>query len=151
MSDTSSEPCPLRILLVDDHDVVREGLTSLLQRTPGMSVVGYATNGEDAVSAAKALNPDIVVMDLMLPTLNGLDASRRILDEWPLTLIIALSSCHTSDHVHRALHAGVRGYVTKTTAGADLAIAIRTVQAGQIFIGPGILSMPAGSPKNSWT
>jgi DNA-binding NarL/FixJ family response regulator len=133
----------IRILVVDDHDIVREGLTALLQRTAGMSVVGYAANGEQAVSAVKALTPDVVVMDLMLPTLNGLDASRRILEEWPLTQIIALSSCHTSDHVHRALHAGARGYVTKTSVGADLIIAIKVVRSGQIFVSPGILPIPA--------
>jgi DNA-binding NarL/FixJ family response regulator len=134
---------PIRILVVDDHDIVREGLTALLQRTAGMSVVGYAANGEEAISAVKALSPDVVVMDLMLPTLNGLDASRRILEEWPLTHIIALSSCHTSDHVHRALHAGARGYVTKTSVGADLIIAIKVVRSGQIFVSPGILPIRA--------
>jgi DNA-binding NarL/FixJ family response regulator len=104
-----------------------------------MLVVGYATNGEEAVAAAASLNPDIIVMDLMLPALNGLDASRRILCEWPLTHIIALSGCHTSDHVHRALAAGARGYVTKTSAGDDLVLAIRTVQSGETFVSPGIL------------
>jgi DNA-binding NarL/FixJ family response regulator len=107
-----------------------------------MLVIGCATNGEDAVAAAKSLNPDIVVMDLMLPGLNGLDASRRILCEWPLTHIIALSSCHTSDHVHRALKAGARGYVTKTSAGTDLALAIRAVQSGETYVSPGIRQMP---------
>lgn len=151
-SNESSSPRPVRILLVDDHDVVREGLTALLHRTPGMSVVGYAVNGEDAVLAAKTLHPDIVVMDLMLPTMNGLEASRLILGEQPLTHIIALSGCHTADHVHRALRAGARGYVTKTSAGADLSSAIATVQAGRIFISPGILSLlddPQGAPKSA--
>jgi DNA-binding NarL/FixJ family response regulator len=112
-----------------------------------MSVVGCAGNGENAVACAKELNPDIVVMDLVLPALNGLDATRRILDEQPLTHIIALSSCRTSDHVHRALDAGARGYVTKTSAGAELVLAIRSVLAGQIFVSPAILSVPADSPS----
>ncbi len=132
-------------MLIDDHDVVREGLTALLHRAADMSVVGYADNGEDAVACARALNPDIIVMDLILPTLNGLDATQRILGEWPLTHIIALSGCHTSDHVHRALNAGARGFVTKTSAVADLVLAIRSVLAGQIFVSSGILSMPADS------
>jgi DNA-binding NarL/FixJ family response regulator len=110
-----------------------------------MSVVGYAGTGENAVACAKQLNPDIVLMDLMLPALNGLAAAQLILDERPLTHIIALSTCHTSDHVHRALHAGARGYVTKTSVSADLMLAIRAVLAGQIFISPGILSLPADS------
>jgi DNA-binding NarL/FixJ family response regulator len=104
--------------LVDDHDVVREGLTAILHRTGGMTVVGYAGDGENAVTGAKKLSPDIVVMDLLLPTLNGIDAMQGILAEQPLMHIIALSSCHTSDHVHRALDAGARGYVSKTSAGA---------------------------------
>ena len=152
ISDSSSAPRPTRILLVDDHDVVREGLTALLHRAAGMSVVGYAGNGENAVACAKELNPDIVVMDLVLPSLNGLDATQRILRERPLTHIIALSGCHTSDHVHRALSAGARGYVTKTSAGADLVLAIRSVLAGEIFVSPGILSMPTdseGAPRHA--
>lgn len=110
-----------------------------------MSVVGYADNGENAVAWATKLHPDIVVMDLVLPTLNGLDATQRILREWPLTHIVALSGCHTSDHVHRALNAGARGYVTKTSVGADLVLAIRSVLAGQIFVSSGILSLPVDS------
>jgi len=141
-SDAVPEIRATRILLVDDHDLVREGLTALLQRVPDMLVVGCAANGEDAVAAAKTLNPNIVLMDLVLPGINGLDASRRILCEWPLTHIIALSGCQTSDHVHRALQAGVRGYVTKSSAGADLVIAIRSVQSGAIYVSPGILMLP---------
>ena len=144
-SEASSAPRPTRILLVDDHDVVREGLTVLVHRAADMTVVGYADNGEIAVACAKALNPDIVVMDLVLPALNGLDATQRILAERPLTHIIALSGCHTSDHVHRAMNAGARGYVTKTSAGADLMLAIRSVLAGHIFVSSGILSIPADS------
>ncbi len=110
-----------------------------------MSVVGYAGDGANAVDCAKELNPDIVVMDLVLPSLNGLEATRRILVERPLTHIIALSSCHTTDHVHRALESGARGYVTKISAGADLVIAIRSVLAGEIFVSSGILSIPPDS------
>jgi len=132
-----------RIFLVDDHDVVCEGLTAVLHRAGGLTVVGYAGDGENAVTGAKKLRPDIIVMDLVLPTLNGLDAMQRILAEQPLMHIIALSSCHTSDHVHRALDAGARGYVSKTSAGAELVFAIRSVLAGRIFVSAEILSMPA--------
>jgi DNA-binding NarL/FixJ family response regulator len=145
VADAAVAPRRTRILIVDDHDVVREGLTALLERTPGMSVVGYAATGEEAVAAAKVLMPDVIVMDLVLPEMNGLDASRRILAEWPLTHIIALSGCQTSDHVHRAFDAGARGYVTKTSSGADLMLAIASVEAGEIFVSPGILSMAADS------
>lgn len=114
-----------------------------------MSVVGCAGNGESAVARARALHPDIVVMDLVLPALNGLAATQRILSERPLTHIIALSGCHTSDHVHRALDAGARGYVTKTSAGSNLVLAIRSVMAGQIFVSPGIVSMSADSESTT--
>jgi DNA-binding NarL/FixJ family response regulator len=142
MSDSSLPRRATRILLVDDHDVVREGLTALLHRATDMSVVGYAGNGENAVARANELHPDIVVMDLMMPALNGLAATQRILGERPLIHIIVLSSCHTSDHVHRALNAGARGYVTKTSVSADLIPAIRSVLAGQIFVSPAIPSKP---------
>src|SRR5258708_9926332 len=85
---------PTRILLVDGHDIVREGLMALLSRAVGMTVVGSAVTGEEAVLAARRLSPDVIVMDLVLPALNGLDATRSILRERPLTHIIALSGCH---------------------------------------------------------
>jgi DNA-binding NarL/FixJ family response regulator len=138
-SDGAAASFPTRILLVDDHDIVREGLMALLSRTVGMTVVGTAVTGEDAVLAARRLSPDVIVMDLVLPILNGLDATRRILSEWPLTHIVALSGCHTSEHVHRALRAGARGYVTKTSAGSDLVAAVKAVIAGNRYISAGIM------------
>src|SRR5258708_21216534 len=127
---------PTKIVLVDDHDIVREGLMALLGRAGGMTVVGSAASGEEAVLAARRLNPDVIVMDLVLPALNGLDATRRILSEWPLTHIIALSACHTSEHVHRALRAGARGYVTKASVGSDLLAAIKEVVPRDRYITP---------------
>jgi DNA-binding NarL/FixJ family response regulator len=137
---------PTKILLVDDHDIVREGLMALLGRTGGMTVVGSAATGEEAVLAARRLNPDVIVMDLVLPALNGLDATRRILSEWPLTHIIALSACHTSEHVHRALRAGARGYVTKASVGSDLVAAIKAVVAGDRYISAGIMPVTVEAP-----
>jgi DNA-binding NarL/FixJ family response regulator len=142
MSSDRPAPLPTRILLVDDHDIVREGLTALLGRAGGMTVVGVAVTGEEAVVAARRLSPDVIVMDLVLPApVNGLDATRRILSERPLTHIIALSGCHTSEHVHRALRAGARGYVSKSSAGSDLVAAVKAVMAGDRYISPGIMSV----------
>ncbi|HEY3653565.1 MAG TPA: response regulator transcription factor [Steroidobacteraceae bacterium] len=138
-SDGAPALLPTKILLVDDHDIVREGLMALLSRAEGMTVVGSAVTGEEAVLAARRLSPDVIVMDLVLPGLNGLEATRRILSEWPLTHIIALSGCHTSEHVHRALRAGARGYVTKTSAGSDLVAAVKAVIAGDRYISAGIM------------
>jgi len=136
-------PAPTKILLVDDHDIMRDGLTALLNRAGDMEVIGSVSTGEEAVIAAHSLHPDVVVMDLVLPTLNGLDATLRILEKGPPTHVIVLSACHTSEHVHRALRAGARGYVTKKSAGSDLVLAIRTVIAGNQYVAPGIISMPA--------
>jgi DNA-binding NarL/FixJ family response regulator len=138
-SDGAPASLSTRILLVDDHDIVREGLMALLSRTQGMTVVGFAVTGEEAVIAARCLSPDVIVMDLVLPALNGLDATRLILSEWPLTHIIALSGCHTSEHVHRALRAGARGYVTKASVGSDLVAAIKAVIVGDRYISAGIM------------
>jgi len=150
-ADAASTPRHTRVLIVDDHDVVRDGLTALLERTPGMVVVGYAATGEAAVEAAKVLNPNVIVMDLVLPEMSGLDASRRILADWPLIHIVVLSGCHTSDHVHRALDAGARGYVTKASVGADLVRAIASVEAGHIFVCPGIrpMAMPEHASRHA--
>ena len=127
-----------KILVVDDHGIVRDGLIALLGRAGGMQVVGCAGSGEEAVLAARGLRPDVIVMDLVMPALNGFDATRRILAEEPLTHIIVLSGCHTSEHVHRALLAGARGYVTKSSTGAELLPAIAAVVAGSIYVSPGI-------------
>jgi DNA-binding NarL/FixJ family response regulator len=131
---------PIRILVVDDHSIVRSGLAILLDRDE-MKVVGSAATGEEAVLATQRLRPDVIIMDLMLPTLNGLDATRRILHEFPRTHVIALSACHTLEHVHRALRAGARGYVLKTAAGADLLLAVTAVAAGNQYVSPGITAL----------
>jgi DNA-binding NarL/FixJ family response regulator len=129
---------PVRILVVDDHCVVREGLAVLLERDNGVKIVGSAATGEEAVLAARRLRPDVIIMDLVLPALNGIDATRRIIRELPQTRIIALSACHTSEHVLRALRAGARGYVLKTAAGAELLSAIKMVTAGEQYVSPAI-------------
>ena len=147
-SDGAPASLSTRILLVDDHDLVREGLMALLSRTEGMTVVGFAVTGGEAVIAARRLSPDVIVMDLVLPGLNGLDATRRILGECPLTHVIALSGCHTSEHVYRALRAGVRGYVTKASAGSELVAALRAVIAGDVYISAGIMAVTVEAPGN---
>ena len=132
---------PIRILMVDDHCVVREGLAALLDRDNGMKIIGSASTGEEAVLAAHRLRPDVIIMDLVLPALNGIDATRRIIRELPRTRIIALSACHTSEHVYRALRAGARGYVLKTAAGTELIGAIKTVTAGDLYVSPAISAL----------
>jgi DNA-binding NarL/FixJ family response regulator len=139
-----------RILIVDDHSIVRDGLAVLIEREHGMRVVGFASTGEEAVSVAQRLRPDLIIMDLMLPSLNGVDATQRIISELPRTRIIALSACHTLEQVCRVLRAGALAFVTKTAAAAELVRAIQEVTAGKQYVSPviaalfadGELSMP---------
>jgi DNA-binding NarL/FixJ family response regulator len=132
---------PVRVVVVDDHSVVREGLAVLLERDRGVKVVGSAATGEEAILAAHRLEPDVIIMDLVLPTLNGIDATRRIVSELPRTRIIALSAHHSSEHVYRALRAGARGYVLKTAAAAELLSAIKAVTAGELYVSPAITAL----------
>jgi DNA-binding NarL/FixJ family response regulator len=132
---------PTRILVVDDHSVVRDGLAILLDRDDAMTIVGTVGTGEEAVLAAHRLRPDVIIMDLVLPALSGIDATRRIASELPRTQIIALSACHTSEHVYRALRAGARGYVLKTAAASELLVAIKAVVAGAQYVSPAITAL----------
>lgn len=127
----------IRIVLADDHQVVREGLKALLV-TQGFEVVGEAHDGREAVRQVETLRPDIAVLDLAMPQLNGVDAAREIIRRSPETRPLLLT-IHTEDpYVIGALRAGVRGYVLKTQAAADLAEAIREVGLGGVYLSPGI-------------
>jgi DNA-binding NarL/FixJ family response regulator len=128
----------VRILVVDDHGMVREGLTVLLERQDGMKMVGTAASGKEAILCAQRLKPDVVIMDLVLPDMNGIDATERILNLLPLTHVVALSACHTTEHVCRALRAGARGYVVKAAMGGELVLAVHAVMAGRQFLSPGL-------------
>src|SRR3984957_20325251 len=130
-----------RILIVDDHNVVRDGLAVLIEREPGMKVVGFAGSGEEAVVVTKRLRPDLIIMDLVLPALNGIDATQRIISEFPRTRIIALSACHTPEQVRRVLRAGALGFVLKTAPPAELLHAIQEVTAGRQYVSPVIAAM----------
>jgi DNA-binding NarL/FixJ family response regulator len=140
----------IRVLIVDDHSIVRDGLAGLIERERGMKVVGVASTGEEAVSVAQRLKPDLIIMDLVLPSLNGIDATQRIISEFPRTRIIALSACHTLEQVCRVLRAGALGFVLKTAAASELLRAIQEVTAGKQYVSPviaalfldGELSMP---------
>jgi two-component system response regulator NreC len=127
----------LQILLADDHEIVREGLKGLLERQH-FDVVGEASEGREAVQLAKELRPDVAVVDYSMPLMNGLEAAREIQRVSPSTRTILLTM-HTEDlYVFEALRAGIRGYVVKTQAAADLIRAIHEVSRGQIYLSPGI-------------
>jgi len=134
-------PASTSILVVDDHGIVRDGIMALLRRQDGMDVVGLAATGEQAVLAAQRLRPNVIIMDLVLPILNGIDATQRILASLPQTKIIVLSGSCTSEYVYRALRAGALGYVIKDAAGSELVSAVRTVAAGKQYLSPSIAAL----------
>ena len=133
----------IRLMVVDDHGIVCEGLTALLEREESMTVVGCAATGREAVLAARRLKPDVIIMDLVLPDLNGIDATQLILAENPSTRVIALSACHSAEHVHRALRAGAHGYALKDAAARELVLAVKTVVAGRQYLSPAIAAAMA--------
>jgi DNA-binding NarL/FixJ family response regulator len=134
----------VRILVVDDHSIVRDGLGLLLERVGGMEVVGAVGNGEEAVEAARRLKPDVTLMDLVLPTLNGIDATRRIVEEQPQARVVVLSASKSAELVYRALRAGACGYVLKSAMAAELVVALQCAQAGRQFVSSAIEGVFAG-------
>ena len=127
-----------RVLVADDHGIVRHGLRSLLERQLDMEVAGEAGDGRDAVGMAAELNPDIIVMDIAMPQLNGIDAASQLAAAAPGTAIILLSMYSEEEFMIRALSAGVRGYLLKDSAEADLIRAVRAVASGKTYFSPEI-------------
>jgi DNA-binding NarL/FixJ family response regulator len=134
----------IRIVIVDDHGIVRDGVARILEKQGHMQVVGTAATGKEAIAVAASLEPDVIIMDLMLPELSGVDATQRILTLLPQTRVVILSVCHTSEHVFRALRAGARGYVSKEAAGAELVSAIEAVFVGATYLSPRITEAVVG-------
>lgn len=135
-----------KILIADDHTVVRIGLAALLGTQPDMTVVGEADNGAAAVAEALRLQPDIVIMDLMMPKKDGAEATRELTDKAPGIKIIILTSYTTSDGIFHALQAGAAGAIVKTSDDEALLTAIRKVAEGGIYISPTIRQMMKESP-----
>jgi DNA-binding NarL/FixJ family response regulator len=125
---------PLRILIVDDHAVVRRGVRALLESHDGWEVCGEATNGRDAVEEARRLRPDIVTMDLSLPGLNGLEATRQILHDVPGTEVLVLTMHHSEEVARDVLQAGARGYILKRDADEDLIAAVESLRQHKPFL-----------------
>ena len=128
----------MRILIADDHGIVRTGLKLLLERIRDMQVVGEAADGREAVRLANELRPDIVIMDIGMPLLNGLDAAAQIIKQNERAGVIILSMHTDESYVIRALDAGARGYLLKDNADDDIERAIRAVAAGRPFFSPAI-------------
>jgi two-component system response regulator NreC len=129
---------PIRILLADDHTVMRNGLRLLLERQTNLTVVGEASDGREAVRVAEAVSPDVVVMDIAMPNLNGIEAARQITCTRPGTAIVILSMHSDESYVIRALKAGARAYLLKDSAEGDLIAAIHAIAEGKSFFSPAI-------------
>ena len=129
---------PVRIVLADDHTVMRNGLRLLLERQPNLQVVGEAADGRQAVALSESANPDVVIMDIGMPNLNGIEAARQIVTHNPRTAIAILSMHSDESYVIRALKAGARAYLLKDSAEADLLAAVRALSEGKSFFSPAI-------------
>lgn len=125
---------PIRILLADDHTVVRDGLRALLEKQPDMTVVAEASDGRDSIRLAEEQSPDVVVMDIGMPSLNGIEATRRILAANPRTAVVMLSMHQDESYVLRSLKAGAKGYLLKDSLRGDVIDAIRAVAQGRSFL-----------------
>jgi NarL family two-component system response regulator LiaR len=127
---------PIRVLLVDDHAVVREGLRNFLALQDGLEIVGEASDGNEAIDEAQRLEPDVILMDLVMPGLDGIGAMRQLRVLLPACRVIVLTSFLEDDRLLPAIQAGAAGYVLKNVAPADLAHAIRAAHAGEAIIDP---------------
>ncbi len=127
-----------RVLVVDDHPIVREGLSGALDAEADLDVVGTCSDGQEAVDVARDLQPDAVVMDLHLPTMSGIEATRRVVAESPHIAVLVLTMADDEDSVFAALRAGARGYLLKGSSPEDIIGAVRAVAHGDAVFGPGI-------------
>src|SRR5450432_2386252 len=126
----------LRILVADDHDLMRRGIKALLQSHAGWEVCGEATTGREAVAKAEQLKPDIVILDISMPDLNGVDAAKRIRKSSPDTEVLILSVHYSDQLIRDILEAGVRGYIVKSDSDRDLIIAVETLANHKPFLTP---------------
>jgi DNA-binding NarL/FixJ family response regulator len=127
-------PHPIRVILADDHTLVRAGIRALLERLPGVEVVGEAGDGREVLALVKQHRPEVVLMDVSMPGLNGLDAADRIAKEFPEVRVIFLSMHENEEYYWRALKAGAAGYLLKKAASAELETAFRRVVGGELYL-----------------
>jgi DNA-binding NarL/FixJ family response regulator len=143
----------IRVLLADDHAVMREGLRALLAACPEITVVGDVGNGREAVRRSEELKPDVVVMDVAMPDLNGIEAAAMIRKRSPASRVVMLSMHSSSEHVYRAFAAGASGYVLKASAGVEVISAVRQVHLGRRYLSPALREASgaalSGTPRAS--
>ncbi len=124
----------IKVFLADDHAVVRDGLRSLLEAEGNISVIGIAADGRETVRQVQRLRPDVVVMDIAMPELNGIEATLQVLETCPSTRVVILSMHSSKEHIFRALQAGAQGYILKESAGQEVVKAVRTVHSGSRYL-----------------
>lgn len=128
----------IRLLLVDDHDVVRTGLKSFLETQSGLKVIGEASNGIEALEKSAELCPDVILMDITMPEMDGLETTRKMADHCPKSRVLALTVHEDKQYFFEMLAAGAQGYVTKQAAADELVAAIRAVAAGHVYLQPAL-------------
>lgn len=133
------ELASIRIMIVDDHNIVRRGLTAFLKTVPDVEVIGQARDGQEAVDLCGQLQPDVVLMDLVMPQLSGAAATRIIRQQWPQVQVIALTSFQEKELVQEAVEAGAIGYLLKGVSGEELVAAIQAAHAGRSVLAPEVV------------
>ncbi|HEY1012014.1 MAG TPA: response regulator transcription factor, partial [Herpetosiphonaceae bacterium] len=134
---------PIRVVLADDHNVVRKGIREFLGEEPDLEVVGEARNGEEAVDLALALQPDVVVMDIAMPVLSGVEATRQLRAQAPRVRVLVLTAYDDDPYVYALLDAGAAGYVLKTAESREIVRAVRSAAAGQQALDPAVAARQA--------
>lgn len=129
---------PITVMLVDDHDVVRTGLRSFLSGNSNLTIVAEARNGEEALELARKTNPDLVIMDISMPGMDGMEATRRLKTQSPECLVLALTVHEDKQYFMEMISAGASGYITKQAAAEELGAAIQTVAAGNVYLQPAL-------------
>jgi len=149
----------IRVLVVDDQNLIRQGLKALLELEPDLQVVGEGENGQSAIALVETLQPDVVVMDIRMPVMDGVAATREICQQFPATKVLVLTTFDDDQYVAEALRYGAMGYLLKDTPSEELAAAIRSVHKGYTQLGPGLVEKimakvptvpPPPSPPPSW-
>ncbi len=137
MSESSrSRPNPIRVMIVDDHDMVRKGLATFLRVNADLELVGEARDGQEALRMCEQVRPDVILMDLVMPEMDGTTATRQIRDRWPEVQVVALTSFQEQELVREVLRAGAIGYLLKNVTVDDLAEAVRAAHAGRSTLAP---------------
>ena len=131
----------IRVLLVDDHAVLRDGLRLYISMQPDIEVVGEAADGDEELAKVEALKPEVVLMDVAMPRLNGIEATLRIRRQWPDCRVLVLSQHNRREYVQHLLQAGASGYVLKKAGGAEVAAAVRAVRDGHVYLGVEVADM----------